>query len=74
MFLNMTLLQRSCEIQTIADATGKPLNPVSEDIGKKTEQLLALQMQHAPDGPAGKMEFDAMRRLVDREDDSYNDL
>lgn len=74
MFLNMTLLERSCEIQMIADATGKPLHPVSEDVGKKTEQLLALQMQHAPDGPAGIMEFNAMRRLVDREDDSYNDL
>jgi hypothetical protein len=47
---------------------------VSEDIGKKTEQLLALQMQHSPDGPAGQMEFNAMRRLIDREDDSYDDL
>jgi ribulose-5-phosphate 4-epimerase/fuculose-1-phosphate aldolase len=74
MFLNMTLLQRSCEIQVIADGTGKPLCPVSEDIGKKTSELLKLQMAHAPAGPAGQLEFDAMRRLVDREDDSYNDL
>ncbi len=74
MFLNMSLLQRSCEIQVLADATGKPLIPVSEEIGKKTEELLKLQMQHAPDGPAGQLEFNAMRRLVDREDDSYNDL
>lgn len=74
MFLNMTLLQRSCEIQVVADSTGKPLIPVSEDIGKKTQELLKIQMQHAPDGPAGQLEFDAMRRLVDRVDDSYNDL
>lgn len=74
MFMNMTLLQRSCEIQVIADATGKPLNSVSEDIGKKTSELLKIQMAHAGDGPIGQLEFDAMRRLVDREDDSYNDL
>lgn len=73
MFLNMTLLQRSCEIQVIADATGKPLHTVSEEIGKKTEHLLGLQMANNP-GPNGQMEFDAMRRLIDREDDSYNDL
>lgn len=74
MFLNMTLLQRSCEIQFMADATGKPLIPVSDEIAQKTEQLLKLQMQHAPDGPAGQLEFNAMRRLVDRLDDSYRDL
>jgi len=74
MFLNMTLLQRSCEIQVVADSTGKPLIPVSEEIGKKTEQLLQIQMQHAPEGPVGQLEFDAMRRLVDRVDASYNDL
>ena len=74
MFMNMTLLQRSCEIQVIADATGKPIIPVSEEIGKKTEQLLQIQMQHAPEGNVGQLEFDAMRRLVDKVDDSYNDL
>jgi ribulose-5-phosphate 4-epimerase/fuculose-1-phosphate aldolase len=74
MFLNMTLLQRSCEIQVIADATGKPLNAVSEEIGKKTTELLKIQMASAADGPVGQLEFDAMRRLVDREDDSYDDL
>ena len=74
MFLNMTLLQRSCEIQVIADSTGKPLIPVAEEIGQMTEQLLKIQMQHSPDGAAGQLEFNAMRRLVDRIDDSYNDL
>lgn len=74
MFLNMTLLQRSCEIQMLCDSTGKALVPVSEKIGENAKKLLKLQMQHAPSGAAGQMEFNAMRRLIDREDSSYNDL
>lgn len=74
MFLNMSMLQRACEIQTITDATGKPLCAVSEEIGKKSKELLKIQMAHSKGIPAGQLEFDAMRRLVDRVDDSYNDL
>jgi len=74
MYLNMTLLQRSCEIQTSVDQTGRPIVPVSEEIGKKTQQLLAMQMQGNGGAPQGELEFNAMQRLVDREDDSYRDL
>lgn len=74
MFLRMNLLQRSCEIQVVVDATGKPVVPVSEEIGAKTEKLLEIQMASMGEGTEGQLEFDAMRRLVDREDDSYNDL
>lgn len=74
MFLNMTLLQRSCEIQMLVDATGRDIVPVSEEIGAKTAKLLELQMATTGDSPQGQLEFDAMRRMVDRQDDSYNDL
>ncbi|RBP51582.1 class II aldolase/adducin family protein [Arenicella xantha] len=74
MFLNMTLLQRSCEIQVSVDQTGRPIVPVSEEIGKKTAQLLQLQMQAAEGKPSGELEFSALQRLVDREDDSYRDV
>ncbi len=74
MYMNMTLLQRSCEIQVSVDQTGRPIVPVSEEIGKKTQQLLALQMQNNGGAPQGELEFNAMQRLVDRQDDSYRDL
>ena len=74
MFINMTLLQRSCEIQVSVDQTGRPVVPVSEEIGKKTVELLALQMQAAKGAPSGELEFAALQRLIDKEDDSYRDL
>lgn len=74
MFLNMTLLQRSCEIQVSVDQTGRAIVPVSEEIGKKTAQLLQMQMQAAEGKASGELEFAALQRLVDREDDSYRDI
>lgn len=71
MFMNMTLLQRSCEIQVSVDQAGRDIVPVATEIGEKTEELLKIQMQGAP---AGTLEFNAMQRLVDREDDSYRDI
>jgi len=74
MFFNMFALQRSCEIQMSVDQTGRPIVPVSVEIAKKTEQLLKLQMQGMGDAAPGDLEFTAMQRLVDREDNSYKDL
>ena len=71
MFMNMTLLQRSCEIQVSVDQAGRDIVPVATEIGEKTEELLKIQMQGAP---AGTLEFNAMQRLVDRQDDSYRDI
>lgn len=73
MFMNMTLLQRSCEIQVSVDQTGKDVVPVSESVGQMTEKLLEMQMANTPVA-YGKLEFDALQRLLDREDDSYRDL
>lgn len=74
MFLNMTLLQRSCEIQVSVDQTGRPIVPVAESIGEMTGQLLKMQMQASGGEPDGGLEFAALQRLVDREDDTYRDL
>lgn len=74
MFMNMWLLQRACEIQVSADQSGKSLVPVSEEVGQMTQQLLMRQMAGQGEGQSGRLEFDALQRLVDRQDDSYRDL
>lgn len=74
MFFNMTILQRSCEIQVSVDQTGRSIVPVSDKIADKTEELLKRQMAAMGDNAQGDLEFAAMQRLVDREDDSYKDL
>ena len=74
MFFSLYSLQRSCEIQVSVDMSGKPVVPVSLEIAEKSEALLKIQMSASGDKPNGQLEFDAMRRLVDKVDDSYNDL
>lgn len=73
MFMNMSILNRACEIQVSVDQTGKKVNPVDTSIGKMTEQLIELQMANKP-LPNGALEFAAMQRIIDRTDDSYRDL
>ena len=73
MLLSLFTLQRACEIQVSVDMTGKPVVPVAEEIGKQSAELLKMQMANNT-GAIGEMEFDALVRLVDREDDSYRDL
>lgn len=73
MFFNMVSLQRACEVQVAVDMSGKPVVPVSVEIAKKSEQLIKLQMAGQA-GPMGQLEFDAMRRLVDKIDVTYNDF
>jgi len=74
MFFNMNALQRSCEIQVSMDQTGRPIVPVSTAIADKTSELLKLQMASMGNKGAGELEFAAMQRLVDRQDDSYKDV
>lgn len=71
MFGSMFGLQRACEIQAAVDMSGKPVIPVSEDIGKRSAELLKIQMSG---NNFGDLEFAAMTRLVDKVDDSYRDL
>ena len=74
MFLNMWGLQRACEVQVSVDQTGKPVSPVSQSIGEQTEKLLQLQMASETGLQIAQLEFQAMQRLADKQDDSYRDL
>lgn len=74
MFLHMTMLQRSCEIQVSVDMTGKDVVPVKPEVAARTKELLKIQMTMSGNEAVGQLEFDAMRRLVDKLDNSYNDL
>jgi ribulose-5-phosphate 4-epimerase/fuculose-1-phosphate aldolase len=74
MFFNMTAIQRSCEIQVSVDQACRPIVPVAIEIAEKTEQLLKLQLAGMGDNGVGELEFAAIQRLVDRQDDSYRDL
>ncbi len=74
MFLNMAMLQRACEVQVSVDQTGKAINPVSEEIGQNSQELLKLQMANNTGPGIGVMEFAAFQRLLMAEDDSFADL
>lgn len=69
-FVGLWLMQRACEIQVAADATGRPVMPVSEEIGKKSEELLKIQTAGADEG---ELEFAAMVRKIEQIDPSYKD-
>ena len=70
MFMRLWLLQRACEIQVAADASGQPLIPIDQSIAEKTAQLLKLQT--GPVAP-GVLEFNALLRKIDRLDNSYKE-
>lgn len=71
MFAYMWNLQRACEIQVSVDQTGKPVVPVAEEIGERSEELVNIQMSG---NTFGDLEFAALVRLIDKIDDSYKDL
>ena len=71
MFIRMTMLQRSCEIQVSVDMTGKAVVAITPEVIARTGELLKVQMSLSNDEPIGQLEFNAMRRLIDKIDDSY---
>ena len=67
-FLNMWILERSCQIQASVDQTGVKQIPVRQEVLERSEKLLAIKgMGQA----AGALEFAAMKRLMDKIDPSY---
>ena len=68
-FVKHWALQRACEIQVATMAMGKPLTIPEEVIAVHQRDLHHTQI---PGGP-GRAEFDAMVRLVDRDDRSWRD-
>ena len=69
-FINTWGFQRACEIQMATDSTGKANLPISDTIGKKSLELLKLQMAGMR---PGVLEFNAFVRKIDAIDPSYKD-
>ncbi len=70
MFQNYWVLQRACEIQVATLAMGEPVMIPEEVVKTHLEHLHEAQIDP---GNVGVPEFDAMVRLVDREDDSWRE-
>ena len=58
-------LERACEVQILAQSTGRPLIAVPDEVVRTT----AAQMQRDDVGP-GKL-FEAVKRRLDRESPGY---
>lgn len=67
-FVNLWGMERACEVQTLADSTGRPGIRISDAILAKSEQLAAIQSMGEP---AGQLEFDAYTRLIEKIDPTY---
>jgi ribulose-5-phosphate 4-epimerase/fuculose-1-phosphate aldolase len=59
-------LERACQVQILAQSTGRPLIAVPEDIVRETAELMQRD-----DGAAGKL-FEAVKRRLDRESPGYS--
>ena len=67
-FVNLWGMERACEVQTLADSTGQPGIQISDAILAKSEHLAAIQSMGEP---AGRLEFEAFTRLIEKIDPSY---
>ena len=67
-FVNLWGMQRACEIQTLADSTGRPSIQINDAILAKSEHLAAIQSMGEP---AGRLEFEAFTRLIEKIDPTY---
>jgi ribulose-5-phosphate 4-epimerase/fuculose-1-phosphate aldolase len=66
-FAYLWTLQRACEVQTTAQALGQ-LRPIAPAV---LERCVRDALNFNPKYGAGQDGFDALRRLVDRKDPSY---
>jgi ribulose-5-phosphate 4-epimerase/fuculose-1-phosphate aldolase len=71
MFFDMFALQRACEVQVEFDKTGRPVEPVAQEVLDATQGLMKTQLAG---NEKGKLEFDAMTRKVRAQDDSFIDV
>lgn len=67
-FVNLWGMERACEVQTLADSTGRPGIRISDAILTKSEHLAAIQSMGEP---AGQLEFDALTRVIEKIDPTY---
>ncbi len=60
-------LERACEVQRLAQSTGRPLVPVPAAIAEAT----ALQMRHEGGRDSARLHLDSIKRQLDRESPDY---
>ena len=79
-FLLMYTLEFACKLQMDLLATGQQLVPIPDDVREKTARVLGgrgTRRQTEAEGKlsdwTGALEWDALRRRLDREDPSYRD-
>jgi len=58
-------LERACQVQILAQSTGRPLITVPDDVVRHTAELMQRD-----DAGAGKL-FEAVKRRLDRESPGY---
>jgi ribulose-5-phosphate 4-epimerase/fuculose-1-phosphate aldolase len=66
-FLRMWTIERACQIQHAAQATGRPLIELPADVLERTSKMPPLE----PDDPTDRKLFAALLRRVDAIDQSY---
>jgi len=67
-FDDLYYVERAAEMQVLALSTGRPLRLVTDEVARRTA------VDFARDRPAyAHAHFEAIKRLLDREDDSYRD-
>jgi hypothetical protein len=67
-FLRMWTIERACQIQQAAQATGQPLIALSPDVLERTSKM---PRQLEPGDPTDRKLFGALLRRVDAIDQSY---
>lgn len=68
-FLNLYCLERACQVQLDAMATGQPLVIPADDVVERSARQMHEFAECAAD--TGQLEFDALVRLMDKKDDSF---
>lgn len=66
-FDDLYYLEQACRVQVLAMSTGCPLNPVGDDVARKTYG------EYQQGGAYPEAHFDALKRLLDRKDGSYRE-
>ena len=70
-FIYMYYLEKSCEVQIMAQSTGAKIIIPSHDVCEYSAQLRYSELQLT--ASHGQIEWQALMRKLDREDPSYRD-
>ena len=68
-FDDLYYLERACQAQVIAMSTGRPMRRIPQDVARMT----ADQMLSSPERAQAVRHFEALKRLLDRQEPDYRD-